>query len=369
MSHRLPYLDRDILTINDLKTKAGTRVPVATREWLEEGAMDLIILKDNEEAYNRYKLRPRTLRNVHDLDMSATVFGTKVSIPFGFSPAGHHATVHPDGEVATSRAAAKNNIAMALSAYASYDLTDVMQQGQGNPYAIHVCIYRNRRKTLQILQRAEAAGFKAVIVSVDIPVLGLRLSEYRNDFKIPTHVKIPMLKDEGETGPTDPEELALDDSLAWSELIPWLRFNTNMEIWLKGITSPEDVALAVGHGVDGVVISNHGGRQLDGVPASLDALRECAPIAKGKIKIAVDGGIRRGSDIFKALALGADFCLAGRIPLWGLAYNGEDGVDLALKILTREFRTTMALCGCSSVSEISKEHLSVIQGEAFLSRL
>ncbi|KAK4493584.1 hypothetical protein PRZ48_015251 [Zasmidium cellare] len=157
MSHRLPYLDREVLTINDLKAKAGGRIPAATREWLDEGAMDLITLKENEEAYNRYKLRPRTLRNVRELDTSTSIWGTKVP-----------------------------------------------------------------------------AGFKAMIVSVDIPVLGLRLSEYRNDFTVPKHVKMPMLHAGEDDSATDPDELTLDDSLAWAEAIPWLRANTKMEIWLKG---------------------------------------------------------------------------------------------------------------------------------------
>ncbi|KAI8665216.1 FMN hydroxy acid dehydrogenase domain-containing protein [Fusarium sp. Ph1] len=365
----LSSLDENVFTIKDLKEKGSAKLPVSIRDYFNEGSMDLLTIQDNEDAFNRYKLRPRTLKDVGTVDTSTTMFDTKVSFPFGFSPAAMHALAHPDGEVATSRAAAKNGVAMALSSYSSMNLEDVVAEGQGNPYMIHICFYKDRRKTLEITKRAEAAGFKAVLVSVDIPVLGIRPNEHRNNWGVPEGITMPMLADENGVMHHDADYLKVDPRLTWEEAIKWLRQHTKMEIWLKGITSAEDVALAIEHGVDGVLISNHGGRQLDGVPASLDALRECAPVARNKIKLGVDGGFRRGSDIFKALALGADFCLAGRIPLWGLAYNGEDGVDLALRILLREFRTTMALCGCKSVNEISKAHLSVLEPSGVLCRL
>ncbi|KAH6871029.1 (S)-2-hydroxy-acid oxidase [Thelonectria olida] len=369
MAIRLSDFDKHVFTIKDLKEHGSKNLPVPVRGYFNEGSMDLLTVKDNEAAFDRYKLRPRTLKDVGTVDTTATIFGSKVRFPFGFAPAAMHELAHPDGEIASSRAAAKNNVPMALSSYSSKNLEDVVAEGKGNPYMIHVCFYKDRRKTLEITKRAEAAGFKAVLVSVDIPVLGIRPNEQRNKFDAPPGITMPMLADENGVMRHDADYLTLDPRVTWEEAIKWLRQHTKMEIWLKGITSAEDVALAIEHGIDGVLISNHGGRQLDGVPASLDALRECAPVARNKIKLAVDGGIRRGSDIFKALALGADFCLAGRIPLWGLAYNGEDGVDLALRILFREFQTTMALCGCKSVQEISKAHLSVLEQSGVLSRL
>ncbi|KAM5347504.1 hypothetical protein ACJ41O_010509 [Fusarium nematophilum] len=369
MAISLPYLDKNVFSIKDLKELGSKNLPVPVRDYFNEGSMDLLTIQDNEDAFNRYKLRPRILKDVGTVDTSTTMFGSKVSFPFGFSPAAMHALAHPDGEMATSRAAAKNGIAMALSSYSSRNLEDVGAQGKGNPYMIHVCFYKDRRKTLEIIKRAEAAGFRAVLVSVDIPVLGLRPNEHRNDWKAPEGITMPMLADENGVMRHDADYLQLDSRLTWEEGIKWLREQTKMEIWFKGITSAEDVALAIEHGVDGVLISNHGGRQLDGVPSSLDALRECAPVARHKIKLGVDGGFRRGSDIFKALALGADFCLAGRVPLWGLAYNGEEGVDLALRILLREFKTTMALCGCKSIKEISKAHLSYLGPSGVLCRL
>lgn len=233
---------------------------------------------------------------------------------------------------------------MALSSYATTSLEDVIAQGTGNPYMMQMCIVKDRNITMQLLKRAESkwlasynsdlcdanliegAGYRALFLSVDVPVLGRRLGEMRSNFTLPKGMSFPNLLSEGqdEFGAPDGKNngpQAFDDTLEWEEIIPWLKANTKMQIWLKGISSPEDVEQAIAAGIDGVVISNHGGRQLDGVPATLDALRQCAPIAKGHIQIAVDGGIRRGSDIFKAIALGADFCFLGRIAIWGLAVS------------------------------------------------
>ncbi|KAJ5573346.1 hypothetical protein N7450_010330 [Penicillium hetheringtonii] len=364
--HRLRDIDINVLTIKDLKAKADKALSGSVRDYFNEGSMDLLTVVDNEAAYDRYKLRPRNLKDVSALDTSTTFLGTKVTFPYGFSPSGQHQLAHADGEIATSQGAAMNNIPMALSTYTSKTPEDVIAQGKGNPYMMHICFFKDRKKTLEIIKRAEAAGFKAIIVSVDVAALGLRLNEYRNNFKMPPGVTNVLIADPLDKQKKRPE---WDSSITWEESVQWLRKHTKMEIWFKGILTPEDVSLAIKHGVDGVLISNHGGRQLDGVSSTLDALRECAPVAKNKIQLAVDGGIRRGSDIFKALALGADFCMAGRPPLWGLAYNGAEGVDLSVKILLREFRTCMALCGCKSVDEISSAHLSILNPDGRLSRL
>ncbi|KAL8819699.1 MAG: hypothetical protein Q9223_001918 [Gallowayella weberi] len=277
---------------------------------------------------------------------SATNQLLQASFPCGFSPAAMHKLAHPDGELATSRAAAKMKTAMALSSYATTSLEDVKAEGVDNPYMIQMCVVKDREITLQLLRRAEKVGYKALFLSVDVPVLGRRLGEMQNTFKLPPDLGFPNLVSSGQAefetrdGPS-----AFDDTLEWDEVIPWLRAHTEMEIWLKGITSPEDVEKAVSIGVNGIIISNHGGRQLDGMPATLDALRQCAAVAQGHIQIAMDGGIRRGSDIFKALALGAQFCFVGRIPIWGLAYKGQAGVELGMKILQSEFQVTMALAG------------------------
>ncbi|TDZ26818.1 Oxidase FUB9 [Colletotrichum orbiculare MAFF 240422] len=352
MANRGATWDPKVHTIRDLMELGSKKLPKMYRDYYNEGAMDLVSLRDNEEAYNRYKILPRILVNVDNIDLSTTIFGSKVSFPLGFSPAAMHKLAHPDGELATSRAAASMNICMALSSYATESLENVAAQGLGNPYVMQLCVLRDRETTVQMLRRAEAAGYKAIFLSVDTPLLGRRLNEYRNNFCLPDGVEWPNLLSDGKSELSgeikDGKAVSkhdFDPSLDWDSAIPWLKKHTKLQLWLKGVYTPDDVTLAIRHGLDGVVISNHGGRQLDGVPATLDVLRICAPVAAGKIPIAVDGGIRRGTDIFKALALGASHCFVGRIPIWGLAYNGQEGVELALKILMYELKVTMALAG------------------------
>ncbi|KAF7561137.1 hypothetical protein G7046_g2997 [Stylonectria norvegica] len=335
MANRGKTYDARVHTIADLKEYGCNNLPKMYRDYFNGGAMDMVTLQDNEDAYNRYKIRPQILVNVQNVDIRGEIFGYKTALPVGFSPAAMHRLAHPDGELATSRAAAKMGICMALSSYATESLEDVKAQGSDNPYVMQLCVLKDRETTLQILRRAETSGYKAIFLSVDVPLLGRRLNEYRNNFTA----------------------------------IPWLRQHTKLQLWIKGVYGAEDVHLAIQHGLDGIVVSNHGGRQLDGVPSTLDALRECAIAAGGSIPIAVDGGIRRGTDIFKALAMGASHCFVGRIPIWGLAYNGQEGVELALKILMDEFKITMALSGCKTIKDITRDHLRYFDGNGVLAKL
>ncbi|KAI1379747.1 hypothetical protein F4677DRAFT_452864 [Hypoxylon crocopeplum] len=392
-SRKLNSLEEEVskvLTISDIKAIATKKLAPMYRDYYNDGSMDMISMQDNEAAFDRYKLRPRILVDVSTIDTSTTIFGKKVAFPLGFAPAAMHRLAHPDGEVATSRAAAKANIAMGLSSYATASIEEVGAEAKLNPYFMQLSILDDREKTLRMIRRVEAAGFSAIFITVDAPLLGRRLNEFRNRFTLPEQYGFPNLYDNDEDGAVqvnngfsrhrpkdvDPEQgmkglvhVGRAHGLRWDDVVPWLRRNTKLEVWLKGVYTPEDVQLAIRYGVDGVVISNHGGRQLDGVPATLDALRECAPVAAGRIQIAIDGGIRRGSDIFKALALGAQHCFVGRVPIWSLAYNGQDGVDRAIEILMDEFRLVMGLTGCAKVQDISPNHLSVLNFNGMLCKL
>ena len=285
---------------------------------------------------------------------------SQISAPLGFSPTAAHKLAHSDGELATSRAAAKKGIPMCLSTYATTRMEDVIAQGAGNPYAKQVSFLKDRRVTERIIKRAERAGFKALFVNVDLPVLGKRVNELRNKFS-PTDLEIPTLLEAGESDTIVSHGTGYDPSVTWEEAIAYLRKTTSLPIYLKGVVSAEDVQLAIDYGVDGVVISNHGGRQLDGQASTLDVLREVGPVARGKISVIIDGGIRRGSDIFKAISLGATACFVGRIAVWGLAYNGQEGVERAIDILLDEFANTMALMGCRTVADITPAHVSVLE--------
>jgi (S)-2-hydroxy-acid oxidase len=262
---------------------------------------------------------------------------------------------------------------------------------------------------IKLIERAKKAGFKAVFLTVDTPFLGRRNLELRNQFKLPPHFKVanfaqdqePALQDEavdGEantpkrepaapsksqagrvengkwvkpSGPVTFHSHAANPTLNWEKDIAWLKevCKPEMEVWVKGIAAGEDALLAVHHGVDGIVVSNHGGRQLNGALATLDALPEVVEAVQGKIPVHVDGGVRHGTDVFKALALGADFVWVGRPVLWGLAYKGEEGVKLMLRILSDEFRLCMGLAGVTDVKEITKDYLAKIDTSGFVSKL
>ncbi|KAJ3521461.1 hypothetical protein NM208_g13277 [Fusarium decemcellulare] len=233
---------------------------------------------------------------------------------------------------------------------------------------MQVTFVKDYEITKMIIKRAEAAGYKALFVSVDLPVIGNRLNEARNNFQHPLETTLPNLNfPDGR--PVPDESYDYDATISWEKNIAWLRDQTKLKIWLKGVYTPDDVRIAIKYGLDGVLISNHGGRQLDGVPATLDALKECADASNGKIPVGIDGGIRRGSDIFKALALGANFCFVGRIPVWGLAYKAQAGVELAIKILLNELRQTMMLCGCRTIADIKPEHVSMLGANGALAKL
>ncbi|KAJ4317299.1 hypothetical protein N0V84_007435 [Fusarium piperis] len=328
--------DLHVHTIADLKDLGSKKLPKMYRDYFNEGAVDLVTLRDNEEAYNRYKIRPRILVNVDNVDISSEIFGCKTALLLGLSPAAMHRLAHPDGEIATSRAAAKIGICMGLSSYATASLEDVAAEGSGNPYVMQLCVLRDReiRDALKAIFLSDGKS--------ELSGSSEDLTQSKHDF---------------------------DPSLDWDTAIPWLHQHTKLQLWIKGVYAAEDVQPAIKYGLNGVIVSNHGGRPLDGVPATLNALRECVIAANGKIPVAVDGGIRRDTDIFKALAMGASHCFVERIPIWGLAYNGQEDVELALKILMYKFKLAMALAGCRTIKDISRSHLSFLNSEGILARL
>ncbi|KXT16695.1 hypothetical protein AC579_5229 [Pseudocercospora musae] len=366
-----------ILCINDLRDEATRKLDKTTREFYNSGSTDQVTINENSTAYNKYRVRPRVLVNVRDCDPSTSVFRRKISFPLGVSPAGLHAMAHPDGELATSRACAKRGISMGISSFANYPIAEIRKAGLSNDpnmkHAIQMYTLKNRELELNILREAEAQGCTAVFLTADSPVLGVRYNEWRNDFRIPHGLGLPIMGRSSEEIRKQTHDDGFNsmnqDSHSWAEEIPWLRKHTKMEIWIKGVLTAEDTLKAIEMGCDGILVSNHGGRQLDGVPASIDALPECVEAAAGRIRIHIDGGIRSGTDMFKALALGAECCWVGRPALWGLAYAGERGVDLMLETLYNEFKRCMQLTGCNSVKDITKACLGVVRSDGPLARL
>ncbi|KAL4883199.1 hypothetical protein BJY04DRAFT_226665 [Aspergillus karnatakaensis] len=363
-----------VFTVADIRAAASANLDPKWVQYLNEGAMDLITVKSNEAAYDRYRIMPRILKDVETIDTTTTIFGAKVSMPFGFSPAAMHCLAHEDGEIATSRAAAKAGIPMGLSHWATKSLEEVIaagkEVGSGNPYGLQTSSANQKKYIVELVRRASEAGYKALLITVDAPAIGRRLNELRNGIDLPTGLKFPNIAYD----PKSFRDTKRETNSTFHEFLPWLAevVPANMEIWLKGIYTPEDVSLAASYAcVRGVIVSNHGGRQLDGAPATLEALPDCAAVARTinaarppekKLMLGIDGGIRRGTDIFKALALGANFCFAGRLPIWGLAYDGQKGVERLLELLREEFEMCMRLAGCASLAEIGPESLAIVEG-------
>jgi len=317
--------------------------------------------------------------DVSKLDTSTVCLDRKVKFPLGIAPGGLHGLADAQGELATSRAAAATGVNMIVSSFANFTFEDIITAGGGkgddapNSYAQQLYMMRDRPLQERIIERAEAAGCKAIYLTGDSPVLGVRYNEWRNDFRTPDGLFWPILErtsDEIRHTKHDTGFMAFnDDSHNWVRDIAWLRAKTKMQIWIKGVLTAEDTELAIQHGCDGILVSNHGGRQLDGVPATIDALVECVDAAKGRIPVHMDGGIRKGTDIFIALALGADYVWVGRPAFWALAYNGQAGVEKMLDILYEDFRRCMALCGCNSVKEINRSCLSRMGLDGILRRM
>ncbi|KAL4736094.1 FMN-dependent dehydrogenase [Aspergillus similis] len=388
MANRNRTLDEKVYSIKDLEHYGSAKMEKSSitmkAPWtsspsprlkrthsLSHCANETHSLHSNSSAYARYLLRPRVLRDVSNLDTSTRVLGKTVKFPFGFSPTAMQTLAHPEGEIATSKACNASNVLMGLSNYSTIALEKVILGRENTPHVMQISLLKNKAAMVQMIRRAEAAGFKALFVTLDCSYLGRRLNEFRNRFSVPKGMEFPNLFPGMDvTNLEDGDEtMAYDDTIQWPEIIPFFRQHTKMQIWAKGIYTSEDALLAIKHGFDGLIVSNHGGRQLDGVPSSLDVLREIVPVARGRIPIAIDGGIRRGTDIFKASALGADFCLAGRVALWGLAYNGHKGVQLALDLLYDEFKTCMALSGCRTVEDIRRECVALLQPDGRLLKL
>lgn len=365
-----------ILCIADLEKAASQILPAATRDFFNSGATNQVTVRENSSSYQKYRILPRVLKDVSQVSTKISLFNRDISFPLCVSPAGLQAMAHPDGELATSRACAKAGINMGVSSYANHSVEQITTAGKEIGPIHHVMqLYTmaDREKEARIVHRAEAAGCKAIFLTADSPVLGVRYNEWRTGFLPSPGLDNPMIEKTSE----QIQQQSHDDgfssfnsaSHSWAREIPWLRSITNMEIWIKGVLTPEDVETAIEYGCDGVVISNHGGRQLDETPATIDVLPACAKAARGRIRIHIDGGIRSGSDIFKALALGAECCWVGRPMLWGLAYNGQQGVELMLDILYQDFKRCMQLAGCKSISEISQSSLGVFRSDGPLARL
>ncbi|CAN0186928.1 unnamed protein product [Ectocarpus sp. 6 AP-2014] len=336
-------------------------------DYYASGANDMVTLRENRAAFNRLRLRPRILRDVSMVDTSTSVLGQKISSPICIAPTAMQRMAHDSGECATAGAAAKAGALMTLSSWSTTSLEDVAKAGgPGGARWFQLYVYKDRKITEQLVKRALAAGYTALAVTVDTPVLGRREADMRNRFKLPEHLTMGNFVSAGgahasgtKDGGNDSGLAAyvaslIDRTLDWND-IKWLRtICGSMKIVVKGVMTAEDAAESVRQGVDGIWVSNHGARQLDTTPATIEVLPEVVAAVSGRCEIYLDGGICRGTDVFKALALGAKAVFIGRPVLWGLAHSGEEGVSKVLKLLHDELVMALQLTGCTRVSSASR---------------
>ncbi|NXQ82606.1 HAOX2 oxidase, partial [Nyctibius grandis] len=338
-----------MVCLSDFEAYAKKYLPKIAWDFFAAGADDCSTRDENILAYKRINFRPRMLRDVSMMDIRTKLLGTEISFPVGIAPTGFHQLAWPDGEKSTARAAKAMNICYIASTYSTCTLEEISAAAPGGLRWFQLYIHRNRVVSQHLVQQAEALGFQGLVLTADLPYTGKRRDDVRNGFRLPPHMKLKNLEGAFEVCKMS----LLDPSVTWNDIY-WLRSLTHLPIIIKGILTKEDAELAVRHGVQGIIVSNHGGRQLDGGPATIDALVEVVEAVQGRVEVYVDGGIRKGSDVLKALALGAKCVFIGRPALWGLAYKGEEGLQEVLRILQDEFRLSMALAGCASVSEIGR---------------
>ena len=351
----------DPINLFEYEPLARARIDPSAWDYYQSGANDEVTLRDNRLAFERIRLRPRVLGGVGLGDTRASALGEPLRMPILVAPMAYQKLAHPEGEAAMARGAGAAGSLMCVSTMANTSLEDVAKAATG-PLWFQLYVYRDRAVTESLVRRAERAGYRALVVTVDMPNVGRREVDVRNGFGLPPNVTLANFAGERAQQPGEQpgtSSLAtyaahqLDGSLTW-EAIDWLSSITSLPVLVKGILTGEDAALAVAHGVAGIIVSNHGGRQLDGALASIDALPEVVATVAGRCEVYVDGGVRRGTDVLKALALGARAVLLGRPALWGLGAAGAEGVERVLTLLCEELQLAMALAGRPTLASIDR---------------
>jgi isopentenyl diphosphate isomerase/L-lactate dehydrogenase-like FMN-dependent dehydrogenase len=352
--------------VADYESLAESTLEAGAFGYYAGGAGDERALAENMAAWGRLRLRPRVLVDVTEVSAATTVLGTPVSMPLLVAPTAIQRLAHADGEPGMARAAAAAGTLMCLSTLATATPAEVAAAAPGAARWFQLYVFRDRGVTRSLVEQAAEHGYGAIVLTVDAPRLGRRERDLRTAFRVPQDITVPSVAAalgswEGAT-PLQLLEM-IDPSLTWDDLEE-LRSLAPLPLVLKGIQTAEDASLACEHGVDALVVSNHGGRQLDAVAATAELLPEVVDAVAGRLEVYVDGGIRRGSDAVKALALGARAVLAGRAPLWGLACGGEAGARRVLELLRDEIELALALCGCTSPDAVTHEHVTALRSPA-----
>eukprot|EP01080_Neovahlkampfia_damariscottae_P002492 gene2492-3201_t len=357
-----------LISVEDYHKKAKEILPKTIYDYYRSGADDESTLFHNQNDFQVIKLRPRALVNVSKIDLSTTVLGQKVSTPILIAPTAMQKMCHHDGEIATAKATKKLNTLMTLSTMSTTSIEDVGNCLGSTPHWMQLYVCRDRNVTIDLIKKAEQTGYTALVMTVDTALLGNREADHKNGFSLPNGLELPNIPSVTESVMLKTSkknysqlnyfvETQIDQTLNW-ESVKWIKKQTKMKIILKGIITYEDAILAHEAQVDAIWVSNHGGRQLDTCVSTIQALPEVMQAMKdtnSKIEVFLDGGIRRGTDVIKALALGAKAVFVGRPVLWGLACNGENGVNDVIETLNSELYRGMALCGCTDIEGITEK--------------
>lgn len=347
----------ELISVADYESKAKTLLESSVRGFYESGAGDEQTLRLNKHAFQRLRIRPRVLRDVSKISSKTTVFGEPVGVPFGIAPTAMQKVAHPEGESANARAIGSLGGVYILSTVATTSIEELDKNAPNTKKWFQLYPYAAKGIIENLIKRAENAGFAALVITADAPVLGLRRTDAKNKFVLPKTLQLANLVKE------QTNELEVMDGLSsiasnlnpgfnWEDIRRIVK-STKLPVIIKGILTAEDAILAKAYGCRGVIVSNHGGRQLDGVPATIEALSEVVEAVGSDLEVMLDGGVSQGSDVFRALALGAKLVFIGRASLWGLTVNGQKGVEDVLRIIKNELDVTMALAGCASISDIS----------------
>lgn len=360
MTAPLQQIPPQIAALADYEAFAKDHIEPGAWAYINGGAGDEWTLRENVAAFTRLPLRTRVLRSMQGASTALNLFGCAMDAPILIAPMAFHGLCHPDGEAATALAAGATGTTLVVSTQAGQPIEQIAEAAPG-PLWFQLYIQPDRAFTERLVARAEAAGYRALVLTIDAPVNGVRNAEARAGFTLPPHIRAVNL--EGMTHPAPGPERALLFGTPLLESVPvwediaWLRTLTRLPILLKGIVDPDDARRALDCGIDGLIVSNHGGRTLDGVPAAIDLLPAISEAVGGQAPVLMDGGVRRGTDVLRALALGANAVLIGRPILHALATAGALGVAHALRVLRAEFELTMALTGCRTLAEIDSDCL------------
>ena len=350
------------LNLHEYEAAARNVLPPPVWAYVSNGSGDEVTVRANRGAFGRWRLLPRVLSGVREVATASTVLGQEIALPVLIAPSGRHRLCHDEGERATARAAKAAGTIYTMSAASSFLIEEIAPDA--GPWWFQIYVFTDRGFTRALVERAAAAGAAALVVTVDVPVRARREGEARSRFAVSAGMAMAQLPPTlGETPPAmvdaaaAPVSTTFDPALSWHDL-DWLAALSPLPILLKGILRRGDAARAIDHGARGVIVSNHGGRQLDSAVAALDALPAVAAAVAGRAEVLLDGGVRRGTDVVKALALGAQAVLIGRPTHWGLAVGGEAGVHHVLDLLRAELALDLMLCGVASPAEVTRALLA-----------